>query len=93
MTDETALSIGHLFVVTVYNGSPAPNIFSTWIYNYIIGGMNHLKKEVSQELSGSIFDDLYKQVGAEQLYCCLVSFGIENVKLQSFRYKVASKGL
>ena len=58
MTHENALSVGHLFVVTVYNGSPAPNIFSTWIYNYIIGGMIHLKKEVSQELLGSIFEDL-----------------------------------
>ena len=42
--------------------------------------MNRLKEQVLQELPGSIFEDLYKQVGAEQL-CCLFSFGAENVKL------------
>ena len=51
----------------------------SWIYNYIIGGMNHLKEEVPQELSGSIFEDLYKQVGAEQLCCCLFSFLIQKM--------------
>ena len=61
VTDGTAFSVGHLFAATVYNGGPAPNIFSSWIYNYIIGGMN-----LPQELSGSIFEDLYKKVGA----CC-----------------------
>ena len=60
-------SVGHLFAATVYNGGPAPNIFSSWIYNYIIGDMNLLKEEVPQELSGSIFEDLYKKVG---VYCC-----------------------
>ena len=47
--------------------------------------MNHLKEEVPQELLGSIFEDLYKQVGAEQLCCCLFSFDTENVKLQPFK--------
>ena len=70
---------------TAYNGGPAPNIFSSWINNYIIGGMNHLKEEVPQELLGSIFEDLYKQVGGEQLCCCLFSFDTENVKLQPFK--------
>ena len=67
VTDGTAFSVGHLFAATVLNGGPAPNIFSSWIYNYIIGGMNLLKEEVPQELSGSIFEDLYKKVG---LCCC-----------------------
>ena len=58
-------------------------IFSLLGRNYIIG-MNRLKEEVPQELPRSIFEDLYKQVGVEQL-CCLFSFGAENVKLQSFR--------
>ena len=66
VTDGTVVSVGHLFAATVYNDGPAPNIFSSWIYNYIIGGMNLLKEEVPQELSGSIFEDLYKKVGA----CC-----------------------
>ena len=66
VTDGAAFSVGHLFAATVYNGGPAPNIFSSWIYNYIIGGMNLLKEEAPQELSGSIFEDLYKKVGA----CC-----------------------
>ena len=75
VTDGTAFSVWHLFAATVYNGGPAPNIFSSWIYNYIIGGMNRLKKEVPQELPGSIFEDLYKQVGVEQLCsCCFVLF-------------------
>ena len=34
VTDRTAFSVGHLFTATVYNGDPAPNIFSSWIYNY-----------------------------------------------------------
>ena len=66
VTDGTAFSVGHLFAATVYNGGPAPNIFSSWIYNYIISGMNLLKEEVPQQLSGSIFEDLYKKVGV----CC-----------------------
>ena len=65
MTDGTAFSVRHLFAATVYNAGPAPNSFSSWIYNYIIGDMSHLKEEVPQELSESIFEDLYKQVGAE----------------------------
>ena len=48
----------------------------SWIYNYIIGGMNHLKEE---ELSGSIFEDLYKQEGAEQLCCCLFNFLVQKM--------------
>ena len=83
VTDGTACGVGHLFAASVYNGGPAPNIFSSWTYNYIIV-MNRLKEEVPQELPRSIFEDLYKQVGVEQL-CCLFSFGAENVKLQSFR--------
>ena len=43
VTDGTAFSVGHLFTATVYNGGPAPNIFCSWIYNYIVGGMNCLK--------------------------------------------------
>ena len=70
VTDGTAFSIGHLFAATVHNGGPAPNIFSAWIFNYIIGGMNRLKEELPQELPGSIFEDLYKQVGVEQLCSC-----------------------
>ena len=66
VADGTAFSVGHLFAATVYNGGPAPNIFSSWIYNYIIGRMNLLKEKVPQELSGSIFEDLYKKVGV----CC-----------------------
>ena len=63
----------HLFPATVYNGCPTLNIFSSWLYNYIIGGMNRLKEEVPQELPGSIFEDLYKQVGVEELCsCCFV---------------------
>ena len=85
VTDGTAFSVRHLFVATVYNAGPAPNIFSSLIYNYIIGDISHLKEEVPQELLGSIFEDLHKQVGAEQLYCCLYSFGTENVRLLSFR--------
>ena len=27
VTDGTAFSVGHLFVATVYNGGPAPDIF------------------------------------------------------------------
>ena len=50
VTDGTAFSVGHLFAATVLNGGPAPNIFSSWIYNYIIGGMNLLKEEVPQEV-------------------------------------------
>ena len=37
VTDGTAFSVGHLFAATVYNGGPDPNIFSSWVYNYIIG--------------------------------------------------------
>ena len=70
VTDWTAFSVGHLFAATVYNGGLAPNIFYSWIYNYIIGGMNHLKKEVPQGLLWSIIEDLYKQVGVEQLCSC-----------------------
>ena len=73
VTDGTAFSVGHLFAATVYNGGPAPNIFSSWICNYIIDGMNLLKEEVPQELSGSIFEDLYKQVCVEN-YVVVVSF-------------------
>ena len=88
MTDRTAFSVGHLFASAVYNGGPAPNIFSSWIYNYIIDGMNRLKEEVPQELSGSIFVDLYKQVGVEN-YVVVVrfSFGAENVKLNVKDFK------
>ena len=64
VTDGTAFSVGHLFAAT------APNIFSSWICNYIIGGIIRLKEEVPQELPGSIFEDLYKQVGVEQLCSC-----------------------
>ena len=85
MTDGTTFSVGHLFAATVFNCGPAPNIFSSWTYNYITSGMNRFKEEVPQELSGSIFEDQYKQLGVEQLCCCLFSFGAENVKLQSFR--------
>ena len=35
VTDGTAFSVGHLFAAAVYNGDPAPNIFSSWIYMYI----------------------------------------------------------
>ena len=70
VTDGTAFSVGHLFATTVYNGAPAHNSFSSGIYNYIIGGMSCLKEEVLQELQGSIFEDLYKQEGVEQLCCC-----------------------
>ena len=47
--------------------------------------MNRLKEEVPQELLGSTFEDLYKQVGVEEQCRCLFSFGTENVKLQPFR--------
>ena len=72
VTDGTAFSVGHLFAAAVYNGGPAPNIFSSWIYNYIIGGTNLLKEEVPQELSGSIFEDLYKKVGVRYFRFVLV---------------------
>ena len=49
MTDGTAFSVGHLFTATVYNGGPGPNIFSSWMCNYIFGDMNRLKEEVPQE--------------------------------------------
>ena len=42
VTDQTAFSTGHLFAATVYNGGPAPNIFSSWIYDYVVVDMNHL---------------------------------------------------
>ena len=70
VTDGTEFSVGHLFAATVYNGGPAPNIFFSWIYNYILGGINRLTEEVPQELRGLIFEDLYKQVSVEQLYSC-----------------------
>ena len=60
----------HMIRSTVYNCGHAPNIFSSWIYNYIMGDINSLKEEVPQELPGSIFEDLYKQVGVEQLCSC-----------------------
>ena len=63
----SAFSVGHLSAATACNGSPAPDTFSSWMYNYIVGDLNHLEEEVSQELSGSIFEDLYKQVGGKQL--------------------------
>ena len=63
----SAFSVGQLSAATVYSGGPAPNIFSSWVYNNIIGDLNHLKEEVSQELPGSIFEDLHKQVGGKQL--------------------------
>ena len=50
VTDGTAFSVRQLFAATVYNAGTAPNIFSSWIYNYIIGDMSHLKEEVPQEL-------------------------------------------
>ena len=37
MTDGTAFSVGHLFAATEYNDGPAPNIFSSWTYNYVSG--------------------------------------------------------
>ena len=42
VTDRTAFSTGHLFAATVYNGGPAPNIFSSWIYDYVVVDINHL---------------------------------------------------
>ena len=42
----TTFSVWHLFAAAVYNGGPSSNIFFSWIYIYIIGGMNRLKEEV-----------------------------------------------
>ena len=62
VADRTAFSVGHLFAASVCNGGPSPNIFASWILRYITGGANSLMQELSAELSGFIFDSLYKEV-------------------------------
>ena len=62
VADGTPFCVGHLFAAGVCNCGPSPNIFPSWILRYITGGANSLMQELPAELSGSIFESLYKQV-------------------------------
>ena len=62
VADGTPFCVGHLFAAGVCNCGPSPNIFPSWILRYITGGVNSLMQELPAELSGSIFESLYKQV-------------------------------
>ena len=62
VAEGTTFSVGHLFAASVCNDGLSPNIFPSWILRYITGGANRLMQELPAELSGSIFESLYKQV-------------------------------
>ena len=46
VADGTMKAIGHLFAASICNYGPAPNFLSTWIFSYIVGGIE------------AVFDDL-----------------------------------
>ena len=46
VTDRTMKAIGHLFAASICNYGPVPDFLSTWIFIYIVGGIE------------SVFDDL-----------------------------------
>ena len=46
VADGTMKAVGHLFAASICNYGRAPNFLSTWIFSYIVGGIE------------AVFDDL-----------------------------------
>ena len=55
VTDGTMKAIGHLFAASICNYGTAPNLLSTWIFSYIVGGIDDLPPILDTESSDYLF--------------------------------------
>ena len=53
VADGTMKTIGHLFAASICNYGPAPNFLSTWVFDYMIGGVEKVMKQLPANLNES----------------------------------------
>lgn len=63
VVDGSIKSIGHLYAASICNFGPAPNFLAPWVYNFIVGGIDEVLKELPSKLSDSSnLEIFYNQV-------------------------------
>lgn len=63
VADGTMRTIGHLFAASICNYGPAPNFLSTWIFDYIVGGVDKVLQDLPTHL-----DNLNNEDGHRHLF-------------------------
>ena len=57
VADGTVKAIGHLFAASICNYGPAPNFVSSWVFNYIVGGVDKILEDLPVHLDFDNNDD------------------------------------